>query len=67
MKSLILTTLLILVMVICVYPQQFDERPMITVNGEAVVTVQPDQIVINFGIETWDKDILIANSRIMKL
>ena len=27
MKSLTLTTLLILVVVICVYPQQFDDRP----------------------------------------
>ena len=69
MKSLTLTTLLILVVVICVHSQQFDNRPIITVNGDAVVTVQPDQIVINFGIETWDKDIMTAkqmNTEIMK-
>ena len=30
--------------------QLFDDRPKITVNGEAVVKVQPDQITINFGI-----------------
>ena len=40
--------------------QQFDDRPKISVNGEAVVKVQPDQIIITFGIETWDKDIMLA-------
>ena len=60
MKSLILTTLLILIAIICVHPQQFDNRSIITVNGEAVVKVQPDQIIITFGIETWDKDIMLA-------
>ena len=55
MNSLTLTTLLTLFAIICVHPQQFDDRPIITVNGDAVVTVQPDQIVINFGIETWDQ------------
>jgi len=63
MKSLILTALLILVAIISIHPQQFDDRSIITVNGEAVVTVQPDQIVINFGIETWDKDIMLAKQK----
>jgi uncharacterized protein YggE len=63
MKSLILTALLILVAIISVHPQQSDDRPIITVNGEAVVKVQPDQIVINFGIETWDKDIMLAKQK----
>jgi len=49
--------------------QLFDDRPKITVNGEAVVKVQPDQIIITFGIETWDKNIMTAkqeNNEIMK-
>jgi len=49
--------------------QLFDDRPKITVNGEAVVKVQPDQIIISFGIETWDKNIIVAkqeNNEIMK-
>ena len=49
--------------------QLFDDRPKITVNGEAVVKVQPDQIDITFGIETWDADIMFAkqkNYEIMK-
>jgi uncharacterized protein YggE len=47
----------------------FDDRPKITVNGTAVVKVQPDQILITFGIETWDKNIIAAkqkNNEIMK-
>ena len=63
MKGFILSTLLSLIVVIYVYPQQYNERPMITVNGEAVVKVQPDQIIITFGIETWDKDIMIAKQK----
>jgi len=49
--------------------QLFDDRPKITVNGEAVVKVQPDQIIITFGIETWDKNIMAAkqeNNEILK-
>jgi len=47
----------------------YDDRPKITVNGEAVVNVKPDKIVINFGIETWDADIIVAkqkNNEILK-
>jgi len=47
----------------------FDDRPKITVNGEAVVNVVPDKIVINLGIESWDPDITAAkqkNSSILK-
>ena len=71
MKEKILTTLLILIAMCSIRAQQtqmFDDRPKITVNGEAVVKVQPDQIIITFGIETWDKNILTAkkeNNEIM--
>ena len=63
MKRIALSTLLVVVAICFVHPQQFDDRPKIMVNGEAVVKVQPDQIVINFGIETWDKDIMIAKQK----
>jgi uncharacterized protein YggE len=72
MKTLLVTTFLILVAVCSVQAQQkqlFDDRPKISVNGEAVVKVQPDQIIITFGIETWDKNIITAkqeNNKIMK-
>lgn len=40
--------------------RSFDDRPKISVSGEAVVEVKPDKIVILFGIQTNDKDITIA-------
>jgi len=72
MKTIIMSTFLTLLTISLIHAQQtqmFDDRPKITVNGEAVVKVQPDQIIITFGIETWDNDILIAkqeNNKIMK-
>jgi uncharacterized protein YggE len=72
MKSILLTTFLIALAMCSIKAQQtqmFDDRPKITVNGEAVVKVQPDQIIITFGIETWDKNIMTAkkeNNEIMK-
>lgn len=41
----------------------YDDRPRIAVNGEAVVNVKPDKIVISFGIETWDNDIGVAKQK----
>jgi uncharacterized protein YggE len=38
----------------------YDDRPKITVNGEAVVNVKPDKIVITLGIETSNVDIVVA-------
>jgi uncharacterized protein YggE len=49
--------------------QSDDDHSKITVNGEAVVKVRPDEIIITFGIETWDKNIMIAkqeNNDIMR-
>jgi uncharacterized protein YggE len=47
----------------------YDDRPKITVSGEAVVNVEPDKIVISFGIETSDVDVTVAkrkNNEILK-
>lgn len=72
MKTIVITTFLIVITMCSIRAQQtqlFDDRPKITVNGEAVVKVQPDQIIITFGIETWDKNIMAAkqeNNEIMK-
>ena len=72
MKTKAITTLLIVLAIYSIQAQQgqlFDDRPKITVNGEAVVKVQPDQIIITFDIETWDKNIMVAkqeNNEIMK-
>ena len=37
-----------------------EPRPRITVSGEAVVKVKPDQVVLSFGVETWDRDLNLA-------
>jgi hypothetical protein len=73
MKKLLATTsVAILMMCGMAWGQQataYDDRPKIAVNGEAVVNVKPDKIVINFGIETWDTDIIVAkqkNNEILK-
>lgn len=44
-------------------PQMYDDRPKVTVNGEAVVNVKPDKIVVSLGIETWDADIMAAKQK----
>jgi len=49
--------------------QPYDMRPSITVTGNAVVNVNPDKIVLTFGIETSDLEIVAAkqkNSEIME-
>ena len=72
MKTIVVIAVLAIVIVCPVWAQQapmYDSRPKITVNGEAVVNVKPDKIVITFGIETWDKDIMVAkqqNNAILK-
>ncbi len=43
--------------------QMYDDRPKITVSGEAVVNVRPDKIVVTLGIETWDTDIMAAKQK----
>jgi uncharacterized protein YggE len=44
-------------------PQVSDDRPKITVGGEAVVNVKPDRVVVSFGIETWDANIIVAKQK----
>lgn len=44
-------------------PAPCDDRPRITVTGEAVVKARPDKIAINLGIETWDLDIVAAKEK----
>ena len=39
-----------------------DNR-LITVTGDAEVRVAPDEVVLTFGVETWDKDLNHAKSQ----
>ena len=41
----------------------YDDRPKISVSGQAVVRVVPDKIVISFGIETFGRDIEQAKQK----
>jgi uncharacterized protein YggE len=72
MKTMVAALLLSFMASASAFGQQalgYDDRPKIAVNGEAVVNVAPDKIVITFGIETVDNDIVIAkqkNNDIMK-
>jgi uncharacterized protein YggE len=36
---------------------------LITVTGDAEVRVPPDEVVLTFGVETWDKDLDIAKNQ----
>ncbi len=48
MKNLALTSVFVFIAFQIISAQQFDDRPKIMVNGEAVVKVEPDQILIAF-------------------
>jgi len=66
MKSRAIATILLSLLACPIRAQQpplYDDRPKITVTGEAVVNVKPDKIVITFGIETWDTEITVAKRK----
>jgi uncharacterized protein YggE len=63
MRAVFLTALLLMLATGSVQAQQ------ISVNGEAMVRVEPDEILVTFGIETLDNDILVSkqvNNEILK-
>ncbi len=72
MKATMLGSVLVTLFASQVWSQQaamHDNHPKISVTGEAAVHVKPDKIAITLGIETWDKDIMLAkqkNSDIVK-
>jgi len=60
MKITVATIFFIIMMNCHAFSEQammYDNRPKITVTGEAVIYVKPDKILISLGIETWDIDI----------
>ncbi len=66
MKARTIGVILIILTVCPIWAQQtqsYDDRPKITVSGEAVVNVKPDRIVLTFGIETRDPEILAAKQK----
>lgn len=66
MKTMVVSAVLATVLANWGWSQQaqmYDDRPKITVTGEAVVNVKPDKIVITLGIETWDTEITVAKQK----
>jgi uncharacterized protein YggE len=65
MRTLAIASILLVVSSLPVrgqQPQPYDDRPKISVTGEAVVYVKPDKIIVTFGIQTLDKDIQQAKT-----
>lgn len=63
MKTAILVVLFAIITACPIMSQQAqssDTRPKITVNGDAVVYVKPDKVVVSLGIMTWDMEIMTA-------
>ena len=65
MKHLLLTTLFIVGTAFPLAAQQPQsvDQPKITVTGESLVYARPDKIVLNFGIETRDNQLLPAKQK----
>lgn len=66
MKTILIAAVLTIIAACPAWSQQalmYDSRPKITVNGESVVNVKPDKIVVTLGIETWDTDIMVAKQK----
>lgn len=66
MKAIAMVAVVTIMSICPVWAQQtqmYDDRPKITVNGEAVVNVKPDKIVVTLGIETWDAEIMTAKQK----
>jgi uncharacterized protein len=72
MKRIMLILLISAILIAPAWAQQtylYDDRPKISVNGEAVVNVKPDKILVSFGIETSNLEIMVAkqkNNEILK-
>ncbi len=65
MKNLLTTTLLVVLSASPLAAQLpvCDDRPKITVTGEALVYAKPDKVILNFGIETRDTQLLAAKQK----
>ena len=68
LKRIFLTTLGIL---LCspAFAQYPAPKPQINVTGEAEVLVVPDEVVLSFGVETYDRNLTVAkqaNDEIVK-
>jgi len=63
MKRNLAFTLIAALISASAFAQAPAQAPQISVNGEATVYVQPDKILINLGVETWDMDVVVAKTK----
>lgn len=66
MKALALASIFTIMAICPAWSQQsqmYHDRAKITVNGEAVVNVKPDKILLTFGIETRDANSVVAKQK----
>lgn len=75
MKTILLRVALVLAFLVAVAPSVgadgVPEPRLITVTGDAVVRVVPNEIILTLGVETWDSILPVAKSqndeRVMKI
>lgn len=66
MRTIFMVAVLIIMPICSAWAQQtqmYDDRSKITVSGEAVVNAKPDKVIITFGIETSDTEIMVARQK----
>jgi uncharacterized protein len=62
MRRFMLLIALLLVATPCAWAQDKDDRPLITVSGQAEINVTPDMAVFNLRVVTLDKDLARAKT-----
>jgi len=62
----IVSVSLILILALCAWTGKqpaSNEPRFITVTGDAEVRVVPDEVLLTLGVETWDKDLVVAKDQ----
>jgi uncharacterized protein YggE len=63
LRSGLIVFVLIMILVSPVWAGNKSEPRLITVTGAAEVRVPPNEVILNLGVETWDKDLGIAKTQ----
>ena len=66
MKSVSINTMFFMAIAILISSMAFaEEQPVrtIMVTGEAIVKVEPDMVIVTFGVETYNNDIITAKEQ----
>ncbi|MCC7352569.1 MAG: SIMPL domain-containing protein, partial [Anaerolineae bacterium] len=56
----ILAIAVLLTLALPVWAQEQPQPRLITVTGDAEVRVVPDEVILTLGVETWDKNLMVA-------